>query len=108
MIDVMHFPGFQMVTKYHSGSMIKALQYIYPEYEWKPFLFSWVFSQYWSHMYRRKQYFDWIADQFGIEKQEQWYSISSADFEKKHGSSALNFYYKGSLARALEDVYPGF
>jgi hypothetical protein len=54
---------------------------------------------------RQKQYFDWIGRQFGVEKPEDWYKISSSSVNKHPLAVPILRQYKG-FANALQALYP--
>lgn len=89
-------------------SMYHALQTVYPEYEWTPHLFSQVPHHYWKEKSSQRKFMDWISEQLGIVKQDDWFSITVDNVRKLGGMSVLNPYYNGSLYLTLKSVYPEF
>lgn len=49
---------------------------------------------------------DWLADELGIQTQEEWYQINTRTIQKQYGD-LLSFCYKGSIMKTIEAVYPG-
>jgi hypothetical protein len=50
---------------------------------------------------------DWVGDKFGIERQEQWYSLTRSDITSISGTSLFN-QHGDSYVRALEYVFPEY
>ncbi len=67
-------------TKYmkYYGGLSKALQVIYPEFEFLPWMFERVPAGYWDNPTHHRKYFDWLAKVLNISKTEQWYHITQA------------------------------
>lgn len=99
--------GGSAILDFHSYSLCGALQSCFPEYQWHPWLFC--FSSHSPNRFKWnfRSYFDWIADQLDIQRQEDWYSVSSRDIEDRRGSYFLQ-QTGGSLASALVTCYPEF
>src|SRR4051812_38832409 len=53
-----------------------ALTTVYPEYSWQKFHFRPVPRGYWKDVAHQRELFDWIAEEFGLETQLDWYSIT--------------------------------
>lgn len=51
---------------------------------------------------------DWIGQRLGVEKQSDWYHISTESVFALGGESVLNRYYSSSLQFALQELYPEF
>jgi hypothetical protein len=84
--------------------MIKS---IYPNYDWKPWLFSRVPRLFWYDINNQKEYLKWIAKNLNIQTLEDWYKISSIDIVNNKGRGLIN-YYKGSFFKLLKTVYPDY
>ena len=121
-----------MLSHYYSDSLIKALQDLYPEFEWIPWLFkSGVPQGFWKDMENRRKYFEWLAPKLNVSQPSDWYQVNSSkiaqviESESTSGSGSnssagqdeastpssrsrmlLSEYYNDSLLKALEDIYP--
>lgn len=84
--------GFGLLN-YYSGSIIKLFQAIFPDYDWKPWLFVYVRDDSWlSNM---SKYFSWLENYFQINHLEQWYHISYFNIQKVPKGSILLKKYGG-------------
>lgn len=62
-----------------------------------------------SHYLRRtRKKLDWFAEKFGIQKQEDWYSLTVGDLQRTKKSYFLDRYENGSLCSTLQALYPEF
>eukprot|EP01027_Heterolobosea_sp_BB2_P003839 GEZU01005788.1.p1 GENE.GEZU01005788.1~~GEZU01005788.1.p1 ORF type:complete len:287 (-),score=64.29 GEZU01005788.1:22-882(-) len=101
--------GQTLLRKYYGGSLIKALQTVYPETEWsEPEGTKRVHLGFWKQEGSHRDFFDKLAAQLGITKYEDWYNVTLHDVESRGGKGLLNYYYGHSLHRALAAVYPEF
>jgi hypothetical protein len=50
------------------------------EIRWQYWKFSACPKMYWDSMANRRYCMDWVAEQLGIQTQEDWYSVSGEDF----------------------------
>lgn len=91
--------------KYYSGCLAYALENVYSEFEWKPWLFPTVPKGFYEQRENRRRIMDWIGVQLGVQHHKQWIGITAADIKKVGGKGVLSYF--GSIFRTLEDVYPG-
>jgi hypothetical protein len=104
--DVLENGGAMLCGKY-GGSHGAALQALYPQYEWYPWLFTHSPSKFWSSWSNQRRYLNWVAEELGIETQHQWYSISNEDIISMQGTTLLG-QHNSSMHRALQYVYPEY
>lgn len=89
-----------LLSLHFSSSLPKALQTLYPEYDWKPFLFSSV-----PYRKNKRKLFDWIAEQLQIETQHDWYTVTASQVAKFGLQRMLDRDYNNSIFRALKAIY---
>jgi hypothetical protein len=70
--DIYQCTKSNFISDEYNNSIYRALQSIYPEFTWSPFLFQNVPRRYWREPNNRRQYFDWLAENLGIKTQEDW------------------------------------
>jgi hypothetical protein len=95
-----------LLAKYNN-SLYKLLSTIYPEYDWKPWLFQRVPRSYWANLDNQKKYLEWIKIKFNIQKFDDWYKLTAKDI-KDNGGAGLLFHYNGSLFQTLKIIYPEY
>lgn len=106
--DLRDLGADNLLHRYYNDSFSLALQSIYPEFEWCLFHFVSVPQNYWKAKDNQKKMFDWMADQLGIQVQQDWYSVSLEDIHLLGGQGLLTNYHSNSLFSALQYVYPDF
>ena len=50
----------------------------------------------------------WLGEQLGYKTKEDWYKITTYDFEKNHGEGLLVSYYNSSAYQLLTSLYPEY
>jgi len=103
--DVISFSSGRYFLKKYSNSLHAALCNLYPNIDWKPWRFGHVGKGYWNKSSNRKAYIEWIANEFGIDKEEKWYKVTVKDIKVRYGNRFLK-QYGGSLQEALTELYP--
>ncbi len=85
---LLDYPGY-------SNSLVKALESIYPEYNWQHWQFdkgnysSSLPKGYWNHSKNRVALVEWLSKQLSIENLDDWYSITRQSL--KHVSQLIYF-----------------
>lgn len=82
------------------------LIHLHIDIKWKKEWFPSIPIRSWKRNSDRRQFLDEIKSQFQIEAPSDWGKITTNDIQKAGGSAILK-YYKGSLFRCLQSVYPG-
>ncbi len=121
--DIQAFSGGSLLNNYYGGSLIKALQNLYPNYKWQPWKFKKANHGYWNQPLSHRSFFDNLAQELNIQLHsassstdsslsrsppEGWYSIQSNLVYQYGGKGLLNSHYGNSLFRALQSVYPEY
>ena len=97
--------GHQFLRK-NDNSISKALNFLLPEYDWKPWLFHQTLKGFWDDMENRRTYLDWLGEVLGYKCLDDWYGISASDFRNNFGASLLFKIHDGSPARVVIENYP--
>ena len=82
--------------KNYGGGFIKrfrktyfALKYVYPNYEWLPWLFPSVPDGFWDESANRKWYYAWLGKQLRLKTEEDWLSLKARQLFANGGYSLL-------------------
>lgn len=67
--------GRTMIINYYNGSPFTALQAVYPEHEWLPWVFSATPKGLWTNRDNHFKFFDWLGKQLDIKDMDQWYKV---------------------------------
>lgn len=68
--------GGGYILYHYKDSLQKALQSIYPEFEWKPFLFGQVSRNYWKDKNNQRNFMDYLISTHNIRSPSQWFDFS--------------------------------
>ncbi len=111
----------RLVFGIFGGNFLDAIQTVYPEYDWQFWQFPQLFKfdgnhwnqvvVFWGEPHTRRQFFDWMIKQKGefsnnSSSISMLSSITTKDVIFYGGKWMLNFYYRGSVLNALQDLYP--
>jgi hypothetical protein len=100
--------GLHLLNYYFKNSLPSALKSVYPEFDWKPFLFQFMPTNYYTHLHNQREMMDWIAEQLGVEKQEDWYKINGTTVKRLGADGLFTHYYNNNFFSALQSIYPEY
>ena len=114
--DILQLGGKGLLNRY-DGSLIKALQHVYPEKEWHVWKFHQVPKNFWEVDTNVFGYLQWLSKSLGISHLDDWYSVSYEQIIELHGSSlfktnkkqsdeAENMIVTSTLFGLLSKFYP--
>jgi hypothetical protein len=95
------------ILRHYNGSLVHALTSIYPQFDWKPWRFNSVPQKYWKNRQNQRNFFDWIAEQIGINTQHDWYNVRKGDIFHLGVVGILDV-YGSSFFVALQNIYPEY
>jgi len=106
--DIKSIPGGSGVLNYY-GSHITAIMKLYPELKLEKKKFLRSIDNDWTTEKARRDFFDNLAKQKGIDPliPQSWSSVSVCDIKKTKGGSAVLRYYGESRCKALISLYSG-
>lgn len=96
-----------MLSEYYEGSIVVALQSLYPEHSWQPWRFQEesVPLRFCDSMAAQKKFMDWLGSELGIVKMDDWYKVTKFDIASRGGGRLVNK-YGGSPSKLLFEVFP--
>jgi hypothetical protein len=103
--DIVNRGGSGLLARFNF-SLFQMLKEFRPEHEWRIWLFGNVPPSHWSDIQNQRKFLEWIADELGMEKQEDWYNVSSTMVMRKHGAGFFMNYYGKCLYKALRTTFP--
>lgn len=89
----------------YNGSLFQALASVYPGHKWDLWKFGKAPNGYWEASDNQKVFFEGVATKLGVKELEDWYSVDPMDV-KQEGVSVFTQQFGGSLATALQAIYP--
>jgi hypothetical protein len=98
--------GGQGLLEYYDGLPYKALQSVYPEFEWHPWRFKRSPGEsFWKDKVNQRKFFDWLANEMGITRPQGWHAVNK-NIIYKYGGKTLLQLYDNSVQKAILSVYP--
>lgn len=104
-VTVSSLGGRGLLTAYNQSVPAMVMDHM-PWYDWKEWLFLKVPNGFWDDPHNQRRYVDWLAEELGFEKLEDWYRLRKRDLTSR-GASVLHRKY-GSHVKFLKAMYPGF
>jgi len=111
----LHFTGAGLL-RYHKGSLLRALEDVYPDHNWEPWRFKTQSPRHvWSNLGIKlrcgdekavkvaRTYMEELGRKHGITTLEDWYHVTG---EKIGSTASRHLKSLGGLATVLEYVYP--
>ena len=98
--------GAGLLQSKYSGSPQMFLKCVFPNFEWLPWMFDGSAPNgYWDDIENHIKFANWLGEELGYTKMEDWYQITQRIIIKNHGSGCLNK-YSGSPQMFLKSVFP--
>ncbi len=105
--DVKQNGGDCLLTRYNY-SLLRIFSSLFPEHDWKPWLFRWTPRGFWDQPENRRRYMLWLGEQLGFRKMEDWYRVRVRDFQQHRGGTLLESCRLGSIPAVLADAFPEY
>ncbi len=96
--------GIALLEKYYNGSLITALQSIYPDVPWQP---NKVPKHHWESLLNQRKFLDDFSVKRNLQTKDEWHDMRVDDVVDSGGRALLS-YYGNSLLQALQVVYPEY
>jgi hypothetical protein len=87
------------------GSPIEAVRECFPQYDWLEWLFVQVPRTFWRQAKNRRRYMQWLGEQLGFERPDDWYRVTVEDFAT-HRGGALLLEYRSSVYETIATCFP--
>jgi hypothetical protein len=81
------------------------LQYVYPEFNWKPWKFHQVPKGYWNALTRQRHAVNELGKLLNITEYQQWFQVTSEQVAAMGFGSLLQL-YSGSIQALVRSVLP--
>ena len=90
-----------------NASAILGVEECFPEYDWKEWLFVSAPRKFWHDKANHRRYMDWLGQQLGYRRPEDWYGVTTRDFQQHKGGAFL-LHYHSSVSEAVMSHLPDF
>ncbi len=96
------------VLKYAwNSSIIAGVRDCFPDYDWKDWLFGMCPRTFWCDPKNHKVYMNWLGQQLGIRRAEDWYNVTNDDFIRNKGGAFL-LHYNCTISAAVMAHLPDY
>ena len=90
---------------HYDGSLVKALQALYPEKNWQVWKFLHVPHEFWNDIENQRIFLNWLSKELLIENLDDWYKVNPSKIIENGGTGLLKC-YGDSFSKALQAIYP--
>lgn len=105
--DFQRHRGGGLVARYFHDSPLALLQDVFPDTVWREWLFGRVPRRFWQQRANRYRYLDWLGEQLGYRRPEDWYQLTYEQVTA-HGGARLLRLYGDALLPLLQDYQPEY
>lgn len=102
--DVQCNCGGGVLFRWH-GSLIEGVKECFPDYDWKEWLFAVVPHQFWDDPRNHYRYLEWLGQELGFRRREDWYRVTCYDFDRYRGSKLLKK-FGASVSTLMRACFP--
>ena len=101
--DFVKHSGQTLLMTFYGNSPTRAVLELLPELQLKPWLFARVPRAHWDSRSNRRAFVQWIGQELGIEKPEDWNRLTINLVHQRGGGAMLSGFYGNSITRMLRD-----
>jgi hypothetical protein len=100
--------GRGILSHCYNTSPPAAAMELYPNFDWKGWLFEPAPANYWRSKGNRLLFFRWLEKRLRIRTPEVWYGVSVDMIRSNHGGGVFGPYYKTSVEAVARELYPQY
>jgi hypothetical protein len=101
--DIRFHKGGKVLLHY-DDHLFMALQGIYPQFNWFPWLFENLPDWFWDELENRQKYMEWMEEELNIQEKKDWYSVTQKWLQRLPYSEKFFEHYQHSLIQALQSL----
>lgn len=91
----------------YRGSVVGAVQAVFPSYPWVVWKFERVPNNFWKSESNCRAFLEWIFKELKLQSMEDWYEVRTHDIIKYGGARFLQYYHQ-SMYFTLKSLYPDY
>jgi hypothetical protein len=106
-LKLIHFSqnyGATLMIFHYEHDLLKPLAELFPDHDFKPWMFDRVPIGYWDHPQNCRDYLSWLAEQLNYKQLDNWYDVTLADFRNHFGNGYMQRF--NTPYQALQFAYP--
>jgi hypothetical protein len=92
---------------HYNHSPIKLVKAVFPDYKWLDWKFTSTPQGFWNDKKNHKGFMNWLENELGYTKMEDWYQITIQQIAKNYGNGLLDR-YNGNLTKLIMETYPEY
>lgn len=102
---ISQYGGSGLLQSCYRNSPVALVMGVFPEHEWKEWLFESCPQRFWDSHDNRIRYLAWLGGQLGFRDYDDWYRVTAKDFRQHRGSTLLRR-FGGSPATIIKAHFP--
>lgn len=83
------------------GSPIEAVKECFPDYDWLEWLFGHVPANFSADPASMRRYMAWLGQRLGFRRMDDWYRVTTVDFQRNSGGGLLLSYHSSVSAQVM-------
>lgn len=88
-------------------SPFNAVKEHFPNFDWKEWKFKNVSLGFWDSQENRRRYIQWLGEELGFKKPEDWYQINNTLIRKNYGARFMTL-ENGSPTQIVKKYFPNY
>ena len=105
--DMAKHHGSGLANIWWHSSPVEAVQKCFPAYDWEEWQFVQVPMAFWTTAHNRRRYMAWLGRQLGFRQAEDWYRVTTVDFQRHRGGTLL-LRYRSSVSATVKACFPDY
>ena len=105
--DMAKHHGSGLANIWWHSSPVEAVQKCFPAYDWEEWQFVQVPMAFWTTPHNRRRYMAWLGRQLGFRQAEDWYQVTTVDFQRHRGGTLL-LRYRSSVSATVKACFPDY
>lgn len=101
-----HDNGVSIFSRYFESVRLRLCEKLFPEYEFKGYLFDRTIQNTWKDPKNRRKFMDDLAHKLGLQSLDDYYNLRQRDVLDNGGDGMIVKYYDTSIYKCLRDIYP--
>ncbi len=91
---------------YYYDGVCDLFMSLFPEYDWKPWLFDRPPIGFWHQFENRRRYMQWLGKKLGFKKVEDWYTVSHQALLDNKGAGLALICWNSSIIAGVKECFP--
>ena len=100
--DIRQNRGAGLAQSYWRASAIVGVKECFPRYDWKDWLFAVAPRAFWKNRDNHRRYMEWLGEQLGFRRPEDWYQCQSRGFLRPQGRDVADVLRQHRFGRGDE------